>query len=355
MCACETCIAKAAAAWRLHEQPPSPTPHPTPTPPHPTPPRLPRAFCATAPKKTTHQGDALQHADGADDEGKVGRDAEGVVKRDLGQVSGQLLEVDGLGTAALCDQARRGGAGGAAQVRTARCSAARCGGAGGAGRCSRERHSGAAARKRHSSARLLSHAAQSSPPPPPPSSSHLQRLVKHLGQHRQDGAQVGALGDELQRHKVLHPAPGQASTRMGGPPAGAHPTTLRADSGAKPASVSRARMPAPSSHPPTHLHNRLVVAMNQVTYRLDHAVLDACSMSQEQDAMTRHSPAGPDMPRQLPPAPTPYHALWPPNQPGQWPHPLSVARTRHAPKVTVSLKATAQAAAPPTHCRPLAS
>jgi hypothetical protein len=51
--------------------------------------------------RVPHQRNALQHPNGADNEGKVGRDAEGVVKRDLCQVSGQLLEVDVLGAAAL--------------------------------------------------------------------------------------------------------------------------------------------------------------------------------------------------------------------------------------------------------------
>mmetsp|Transcript_20632 Transcript_20632/g.64632 ORF Transcript_20632/g.64632 Transcript_20632/m.64632 type:complete len:571 (-) Transcript_20632:606-2318(-) len=40
--------------------------------------------------------DALEHRDGADDEGGVGRDAERELVRDLGEVRGELLEVDAL-------------------------------------------------------------------------------------------------------------------------------------------------------------------------------------------------------------------------------------------------------------------
>ncbi len=55
-------------------------------------------------KEETPQGRpslTLEDADCADDERKVGRDAEGVVKRDLRQISGQLLEVDVLGASPL--------------------------------------------------------------------------------------------------------------------------------------------------------------------------------------------------------------------------------------------------------------
>lgn len=51
--------------------------------------------------RVTDKGDAFQHADGADDERKVGRDAEGVVEGDLRQVRRQLLEVDVFCAAAL--------------------------------------------------------------------------------------------------------------------------------------------------------------------------------------------------------------------------------------------------------------
>ena len=40
--------------------------------------------------------------------------------------------------------------------------------------------------------------------------SSLQRLVKHLGQHRQDGLKISAFGDELQGHKVLGGQEGEA-------------------------------------------------------------------------------------------------------------------------------------------------
>ena len=43
-----------------------------------------------------HQSDTLEHADGPDDEGEVGRDAERVVEGDLRQVGRQRLEVDAL-------------------------------------------------------------------------------------------------------------------------------------------------------------------------------------------------------------------------------------------------------------------
>ena len=54
--------------------------------------------------------DALQHADGADDEREVRRDAERVVERDLREVRGDLLEVDVLRAAArerLVEHARQ--------------------------------------------------------------------------------------------------------------------------------------------------------------------------------------------------------------------------------------------------------
>jgi len=40
-------------------------------------------------------------------------------------------------------------------------------------------------------------------PPCAPLSVCPSHLVEHLGQHRQNGLQVSAWGDELQRHKVL--------------------------------------------------------------------------------------------------------------------------------------------------------
>jgi len=51
--------------------------------------------------RVTDKGDAFQHANGADDERKVGRDAEGVVEGDLRQIRRQLLEVDVFCAAAL--------------------------------------------------------------------------------------------------------------------------------------------------------------------------------------------------------------------------------------------------------------
>ena len=45
--------------------------------------------------------DALEHRDGPDDEGEVGRYLEGVVEGDLGKICCQVLEVDALGTSPL--------------------------------------------------------------------------------------------------------------------------------------------------------------------------------------------------------------------------------------------------------------
>jgi hypothetical protein len=51
--------------------------------------------------RVANERDALKHADRADDEREVGRDAEGVVERDLRQVRCEFLEVYVLGATAL--------------------------------------------------------------------------------------------------------------------------------------------------------------------------------------------------------------------------------------------------------------
>ena len=62
--------------------------------------------------RVANECDPLEHRDCADDKGKVRGDAEGEEECNLGEICGELLEVDGLGAAAGeggVEDAREGG------------------------------------------------------------------------------------------------------------------------------------------------------------------------------------------------------------------------------------------------------
>jgi hypothetical protein len=98
-------------------------------------------------------------------------------------------------------------------------------------------------------------------------------LVEDLGQHRQDGLQVGARGDELQRHKVLQVTAAAAAAKQeeyyvkeckDQPGDSLH--TYSAGPGAAKHQRQKGTQNNPTS---SHLHDGLIVPVDQVADRLN--------------------------------------------------------------------------------------
>lgn len=101
-----------------------------------------------------------------------------------------------------------------------------------------------------------------------------RNAAPHLGQHGQDGAQVCALRDELERHKVLREGGGVASGRSG-----QQKRALVGRSGRGVFVCAYAlrghAAEAPRHDSGAHVHDGIVVAVDEMADGLNHAILDA--------------------------------------------------------------------------------